>query len=72
MSKSDALLKWCNPKTVVISGSTRAVSPRVLEAFAAENREVFVTARDHAIRIEIAEDGTIEKKHWVTNRWTEL
>lgn len=71
-SKSDALLKWCSPETVVISGSTRAVSPRVLEAFEAEGREVFVTARDHAIRIEIAKDGSIEKKHWVVDRWTRL
>ena len=71
-SKSDDLLKWCSPDTVVISGSTRAVSPRVLEAFAAEDREVFVTARDHAIRIEIAADGSILKKHWVVDRWSEL
>ena len=71
-SKSDALLKWCNPKTVVISGSTRAVSPRVLDAFEAENREVYVTARDHAIRIEIAQDGSITKRHWVVDRWSEL
>ena len=71
-SKSEALLKWCNPKTVVISGSTRAVSPRVLEAFESENREVFVTARDHAIRIEIAKDGSISKKHWMVDRWSEL
>ena len=63
-SKSDSLLRWCDPETVVISGSTRAVSPRVLDSFAAENREVFVTARDHAIRIEVSSDGTIEKKHW--------
>ncbi len=71
-SKSDALLKWCNPKTVVISGSTRAVSPRVLDAFEAENREVYVTARDHAIRIEIAKDGSIRKMHWGVDRWLEL
>ena len=71
-SKSDVLLKWCSPETVVISGSTRAVSPRVLEAFAAEDREVFVTARDHAIRIEIAADGSIVKKHWVVDRWMVL
>ena len=71
-SKSNALLNWCNPSTIVISGSTRAVSPRVLEAFAAEDREVFVTARDHAIRIEISQDGSIIKKHWVANRWMEL
>ena len=71
-SKSDSLLKWCRPETVVISGSTRAVSTRVLEAFAAEGREVFVTARDHALRIEIARDGSIKKKHWVVDHWQGL
>jgi len=71
-SKSDALLRWCNPKTVVISGSTRAVSPRVLDAFADEEREVFVTARDHAIRIEISKNGSIQKKHWMVDRWEKL
>ncbi len=71
-SKSDALLKWCNPATVVISGSTRAVSPRVLDAFADEQREVFVTARDHAIRIEISKNGSIQKKHWMVDHWEEL
>ncbi len=71
-SKSDSLLDWCDPETVVISGASRAVSPRVLEAFNAENREVFVTARDHAIRIEIAKDGKIAKKHWVVDRWIDL
>jgi competence protein ComEC len=71
-SKSDALLKWCNPTTVVISGSTRAVSPRVLDAYVDENREVFVTARDHAIRIEISGDGSIQKKHWMADHWEEL
>jgi len=71
-SKSDTLLKWCDPETIVISGSSRAVSPRVLESFANENREVFVTARDHAIRIEIDKDGGIVKKHWVVDRWKVL
>ncbi len=71
-AKSDMLLKWCDPETVVISGASRAVGPRVLEAFTAEKREVFVTARDHAIRIEIGRDGKIEKKHWVVDRWKEL
>ena len=71
-SKADVLLKWCDPGTVVISGSSRAVSPRVLESFAAENREVFVTARDHAIRIEIAKNGAIAKKHWTENSWKVL
>ena len=66
-SKSDALLRWCNPATVVISGSARAVSPRVLDAFADEHREVFVTARDHAIRLRSAEMARFKRNTgWLT------
>ena len=68
-SKSEELLQWCYPTTVVISGSTRAVSKKVLDSFAAADREVLVTARDHAIRIEIACDGTMTKLHWVIDHW---
>jgi competence protein ComEC len=71
-SKSEELLAWCEPSIVVISGSHRAVSQRVLESFRAEGRQVFVTARDHAIRIEISEDGTMQTKHWGDNRWQDL
>ena len=71
-SKSKDLLRWCDPDTVVISGSHRAVSPRVLESFVAEKRRVFVTVRDHAIRIEIAKDGKLVTKHWVKDKWEPL
>ena len=71
-SKSDALLAWCAPEVIVISGANRAQSTRVLDAFAAKDRRVLVTARDHAIRIEISLDGSIETKHWVVDHWEEF
>jgi competence protein ComEC len=71
-SKSDALLDWCIPEIIVISGANRSQSTRVLDAFAAKDRQVFVTARDHAIRIEISIDGSIETKHWVVDHWEEF
>jgi len=71
-SKSESLLAWCNPETIVISGANRAGSARVLETFAANNRRVYVTARDHAIRVEIHRDGSIHAKHWVQDRWQNL
>ena len=71
-SKSDALLAWCAPEVIVISGANRAQSTRVLDAFAAKDRRVLVTARDHAIRIEISPNGSIETKHWVVDHWEEF
>jgi competence protein ComEC len=71
-AKSEALLDWCAPEIIVISGANRAQSTRVLDAFAAKHRQVLVTARDHAIRIEIARDGSIDTKHWVVDHWETL
>jgi hypothetical protein len=71
-AKADKLLRWCQPETVVISGSTRAMSPKVLEMFEAKGREIFVTARDDAIRYEIASDGKVAVFHWSTDRWSEV
>ncbi len=71
-SKSDALMDWCAPEIIVISGGNRAQSTRVLDAFAAKDRQVLVTARDHAIRIEISLSGSIETKHWVVDHWEEF
>jgi competence protein ComEC len=70
-SKADLLLKWCQPETVVISGSTRAMSPRVLQLFEAPQRQILVTARDDAIRYEIASDGTVLVRQWSTDRWVD-
>jgi competence protein ComEC len=71
-SKSDSLLAGCDPKMIVISGSHRAVSPRVLSSFAADDRKVFVTVRDHAIRIEIDSQGDIVVKQWLADRWSNV
>ncbi|MEQ1824563.1 MAG: ComEC/Rec2 family competence protein [Pirellula sp.] len=71
-SKSDALLDWCQPETIVISGSRRATSSRIIESFSAHDRKVYVTARDHAVRLEIHADGKIDAKHWETDHWAPL
>jgi competence protein ComEC len=69
-AKADLLLDWCQPEYVVISGSSRALSPRVLKNFENESRQVFVTSRDHAIRFEINSKGEITTKRWNQNRWS--
>lgn len=71
-AKADLLLKWCKPETVVISGSARAMSPRVLQAFDAPDRQVFVTSRDDAIRYEIASDGAVSIRRWSVDHWVDL
>ncbi len=71
-AKSDLLLEWCQPKLVVISGAHRALSKRVLDPYRSDGRQVFVTARDHAVRIEIASDGSAKALHWVQSGWQPL
>jgi competence protein ComEC len=68
-SRSEALLTWCKPKLIVISGAQRATTDRVLASFAGEDRQVLVTARDHAIRIEILRTGEVHTMRWEIDRW---
>jgi competence protein ComEC len=71
-SKSDKLLQWCTPETVVISGGTRSLSKKVLQQFADEHRRVLATARDHALRIEISSDSSIRMMHWMEDDWQDF
>jgi competence protein ComEC len=71
-AKSDSLLRWCRPELVVISGSHRASAARVLDSFSDSNRRVYVTARDHAIRVEIDATGRLRSYHWDKDRWMSL
>ena len=47
------------------------MSPRVLQLFEAPQRQILVTARDDAIRYEIASDGTVTVRQWSTDRWVD-
>ena len=67
------LLGWCKPKHVVISGGTRATRQSVRDAFAANGAaDVWITAADHAIRIEIDPDGRMRMLHWIADHWEPL
>lgn len=68
-SKAERLLQWCRPKTVIISGGTRSLAPRVSELYSAANRELWITARDHALRVEIDSKGNITSARWRIDRW---
>lgn len=65
----DGILKWSNAGVVIISGSTRANQPAVQSAYASGNRKLLITARDHAIEIRIAADGTMTTYRWNGIAW---
>ena len=71
-AKSDLLMEWCDPEFVIISGSAKAASPRVVEAYAGNERRVWVTSRDHALRVTIDASGAMRWFHWTSNRWKEF
>jgi competence protein ComEC len=71
-ARTDSLLRWCSPGSVVISGGNRAMSARVIESLEGDGRRVFVTARDDAIRVEIDSKGAIQTMHWNRHRWETL
>ncbi|MEI8211947.1 MAG: ComEC/Rec2 family competence protein [Planctomycetota bacterium] len=68
-SKIGSLVQWCHPDTIVISGSSRAVSQRVIDEYSQSGNNLWITARDHAIRLEVSGDGAMRWLHWQDNRW---
>jgi len=68
-AQADRVQRWASPDTVVISGSTRAVSQRVIDAFTPERGRLLITARDHAIRVEIQASGELQTLRWQSPSW---
>jgi competence protein ComEC len=68
-AQSHKLLEWTDPEVVVISGSQRANTSRVRNYFHEEDRQVFLTARDHAIRVAIRRDGEMTVSCWNDKQW---
>jgi competence protein ComEC len=65
----DGLIAWCQPSTIVISGSHRSLDPRVFEVYSPSGQRVLHTARDHAIRLRIEPDGSMHWSSWVHGSW---
>jgi competence protein ComEC len=63
------ILGWGKPDHVIISGGARANRKEVLEAFSQNMRNVWLTARDHALRVELNYSGEIIWKQWITDDW---
>ena len=68
-AQSDKVLDWCDPDIVVISGSQRAATPKVVETFSSNDRKLYVTARDHAVRVTILKNGDIQIRTWQRDDW---
>jgi beta-lactamase superfamily II metal-dependent hydrolase len=71
-AKAERLIAWAQPDWVVISGSTRAVSSRVIDTLTPETGQLLITARDHAIRVEIDPFGVLKVKQWNSSGWKEI
>jgi competence protein ComEC len=71
-AKAEKVIAWTEADWVVISGSDRAVSPRVIDAFTPENGSLLITSRDHALRAEIDGRGGLRLLRWKTGSWKEI
>lgn len=58
------LLDWSRPRTVVVSGGTRAGRPAVLQMLGQNGADVYVTSLQGAITTRIEGDGTVTVQPW--------
>ncbi len=68
-AKAERVIAWASPEIVVISCSSRGISQRVLDRFAPDGQQLWITARDHAIRLEIDAAGNLETLRWQDSQW---
>jgi competence protein ComEC len=71
-AQAERVVAWANPEAIVISGSARAVSKRVVETYTPKGGRLWITARDHAVRIEIDASGRIRTLRWRSPHWEEI
>ncbi len=63
------LLAWCQPSVVAVSGGTKARNPKIIDAYSAPDRQVLITALDHAIRVAFSKDEPVKIETWVHPNW---
>jgi competence protein ComEC len=68
-TKQDGLIEWCQPSTIVISGSHRSLDPRVFQVYSPSGQKVLHTARDHAVQLCIEPNGSMLWNRWLDNQW---
>jgi competence protein ComEC len=71
-ARAEQVIQWAQPNWVVVSGSARAVSPRVVDAFTPPAGSLLITARDSALRAEIDRAGNLKMLRWNNSKWLEL
>ena len=58
-ANSEAILDWYRPRQVIVSGGPRARNPRVTELLQYRGSDVYITAKDGAIRVRLADDAKV-------------
>lgn len=71
-AQAERVIAWSQPTWVVISGSARAASQRVIDRFTPPGGSLAITSRDHAIRTEIDGRGALRMMRWNRSKWEEL
>ena len=78
-SEGERIARWGDAKHIVVSGSLRSLSPKVVQLYSLPearsgptDRKLWFTARDRAIRFTILGSGLIEIETWRSNRWQGL
>jgi len=54
---------------LMISCSDRANIKKIQEYFVGNERDVFLTSRDHALRAIVSTDGTLVIQTWQDDHW---
>ncbi len=66
-ANSEAMLDWFRPRHVIVSGGPRARNPRVTELLQYRGSEIYITAKDGAIRVRLADD--VEVQCYLRESW---
>ncbi len=64
---SETLLDWARPRQVIVSGGPRAKHPKVTELLSYRGSDVYVTAKDGAIRVRL--DQAVEVRCFLREPW---
>ncbi len=66
-ANSEAMLDWFRPRQVIVSGGPRARNPRVTELLQYRGSEIYITAKDGAIRVRLADE--VEVRRYLREPW---
>jgi competence protein ComEC len=63
------VLTWARPAVTIVSGGRRAKKPEVRQMLSITGSDVWVTARQGAIRVRIDSVGTKQLRAWIEDPW---